>query len=147
MKPRTSSGFSLIELLLVIAIFSLIVGVAIPASRQLLLRNDLVTSTTTLRQVLRRAQHLAQSHVDQSEWGVHVGPSEIVLFRGTNYPSRDSSYDEVYQVAASLVFSGDNDVTFQRVSGTRNTPATITITNAVGANTQIQVSRKGVISE
>lgn len=137
-------GFTLIELLLTLALASILVGVSLPASRHLLVRNDLAAATTLYRQTLRRAQHLAKQNQYNSNWGVRVEPGAVIMFQGSSFSSRNSSFDERYEISPSLQISGSQETVFARVSGTTTATST-TLTSNLDTSSEIRVSSRGVV--
>lgn len=144
MLSHSKGGFTVIEVLLVISLMAIAAGVALPAGRHLLVRNDLATSTITLRQTMRRAQHLADSNSHDSDWGVRAEAGRVVLFKGATYSTRDTDFDEVYEISNSLIIGGDQEVVFSRVDAA-TVPASTTLTTSLGATNTVRVSSVGVV--
>lgn len=75
-------GFTLIEILVVIAIIAFVVGIAIPSFSAFTGRRRLVEATREVKSTLKDAQSRALSSIDGLNWGVHFekGSNSFVLF-------------------------------------------------------------------
>lgn len=140
------SGFTLIEVLLSLAIISIIVGITVPVYQILQNRTDLNSVRSALAQSLRRAQVLARSGASDSAWGVKAQTSTITLFYGNSYLTHDSSTDEVYEVPSNLIFSGVTEIIFSKLTGEPLTYGTTTMTSVNGEIKTIYTNAKGFVS-
>lgn len=59
--PNSNFGFTLLELLLSVAVISTLAGLSLPVYRTLLMKNDLDIAAVTTAQSLRRSQILSQA--------------------------------------------------------------------------------------
>ncbi len=136
------SGFSLIEVLIVIGILAILAGIGMPLFRSYLVRNDLDRVKEQAVQGLGRAKLLAQSARGDSAWGFFV-PAGI-LYKGISYSTRDPSFDELYPMPSTITISGSLlEVSYSKfegkpsgtgtiiLSGLENEKRTITVTVAV----------------
>ena len=113
-----NKGFTLIEILLSIIIIVVIAGFYIPIYQNFQVRNDLNLAATTVAQTLRRAQVLAQASDGNTTWGVRLETGSITLFKGSNYISRDISYDEFFNMATTIdSSSGIEEIVFAKFTG------------------------------
>lgn len=139
-----SRGFTLIEVLLAGSVIALIAGIMLPVSVALKNRTDLDTAATGLTQALRRASFLSQSNRDNSRWGVRVESGSIILFHGSNYQSRDASFDEITSTSPSISSSGTTEFVFEKLTGNLGAERTLTLTfNA--EQRIITINAKGVV--
>lgn len=141
MKNR---GFTLVELVLSLAIISIITLFSVPVFRSLLVATDLNTSTDILVHSVRRAQNLSRSTRLNERWGVKLNSNEIVIFAGDAYVSRIVDYDEVYDVSNGINFTGDTEFVFQKLSGFLDNTVNITVSNSFGSN-DLEVSTLGTV--
>ncbi|MEN9342033.1 MAG: hypothetical protein RIQ54_289 [Candidatus Parcubacteria bacterium] len=81
-------GFSLVEILLSLALLALVAGIGAPLFVSFQNRNDLDVASVTLVHAMRRAQLLARAVSQDSDWGVSIGTSTITLFQGSSYAAR-----------------------------------------------------------
>jgi prepilin-type N-terminal cleavage/methylation domain-containing protein len=137
-------GFSLFELIFVIGILGIIGGVAIPTYRDYQIRSDLDIAAQQVSQAVTRARILAQSGREQSAWGFKV--QEGVLYKGTQYSSRDTAFDEAYPMPSTIVASGLSDVSFSPIEGFPSATGTVILTTISGEqrNVVITINREGI---
>ena len=74
-------------------------------------------ATTVFGQDLRRAETLSKSSELDSTWGVKAETGLITLFKGDNYALRDVNYDESFEIAPNIQFSGTDEFVFAKLSG------------------------------
>ncbi|TSC61414.1 MAG: Uncharacterized protein Greene041614_1097 [Parcubacteria group bacterium Greene0416_14] len=143
---RTSSGFTLIEMLLSISLLVLMGGIAIPIYYSFQVRNDLDIVTASHAQLLRRAQALARAGGGDISWGVHLTGTNMILFKGVDFLSRDSSFDETIELPPSITPSGLQDVIFSKFTGLPQTTGITTFTsNQLEARTST-INEKGMVN-
>lgn len=133
----------MIELLLVIGMMTLITTIAIPITSSFQTQNNFTLAIDSTEQMLRRAQILAQSGKEESSWGVSFQSEQILLFKGTSFASRDTSFDEQINLDG-ITFSGDTEVVFEPLTGNTSQPYTITVISQAGTQT-LSVNEKGVV--
>lgn len=144
-KLRIVNGFTLLELLLVIASIAVIAGFSLPLWRNLQIKNDLDISVVTIAQTLRRAQILAQAVDTDLGWGVRVQSGSIVLFKGNTYATRDTNFDEIFTLQSSIAPSGLSEVDYTKFTGLPGTTGTIILTSEQDSKTII-INAKGMAS-
>ena len=138
-------GFTLPEMLLSVALLTIIGGMIIPSYHTFLVRNDLDIAAITLAHNLRQAQSLSQSADGDMTWGVHVGVGSILVYKGVSYISRDTSFDENTQIPKSIVPTGINEINFSKVTGLPNATGTFTLTSQVNEERTITINEKGMV--
>lgn len=139
-------GFTLLEVLLSIALIGLIAGTAIPLYVSFQNRNDLDIAATTFAQSIRRAQVLSQAVDGDMNWGVSVHTAEIVIFKGTSYATRDVSADEVYDISSSVTVSGTQEYVFATLTGLPQNNGTITFTSVNNESRNVTINAQGTVS-
>ena len=129
-------GFTIIELLTIIAIFFVLAVSAVPALRNFQLKSDLENSAEEMINVIRLAQQKTISSEEASSWGVYfstaTSPHQYTLFKGEDYASRDVSADEVHKISSDVLISaieldGGSEIVFNRISGTSRQQGAISL--------------------
>jgi prepilin-type N-terminal cleavage/methylation domain-containing protein len=139
-------GFTLLEMLLSIAIMAILLGMGAPLFQSFNSRNNLDVATVETVQTLRRAQMLAQASDGDTSWGVHIVNGSLTLFQGTSYNFRTILADELFEIPTSFTISGLSDVLFTKFSGIPQNTGIITITSPENETRTITINSKGTIS-
>lgn len=146
-------GFTLIEIVLVVAFFVLLVAAATPAYVEFTAKYQLDTNGRDLEQLLRTAQNLSMATRDDDTYGVHFvsgAGGEFVLFKGASYATRDTttfgeiSYALPGSIALSETVTGD-DVVFTMVDGTTDDVGTVVLTGRSGTRT-VTLNEAGLVT-
>lgn len=145
MKHNKQNGFTLMEVLLSLAIIALITGILIPAYHTFQMRNDLEVAVNVTAQTLRRAQILSQAVNGGSDWGVYVQEKSITLFQGSSYDSRDSGFDEIFSISSALTLFGTQEFVYTSFSGLPQSTGTLTLSLNSDENRNITVNTKGTV--
>ncbi len=138
-------GFTFIELLVVVAIITLLTAAAEPSYRTFVTQIETQNTSTVYVQMLRRAGALAQAGNGDSPWGVVLGTSSITLFKGTTFITRDSMYDETYIPNIRIAVSGLTEIDFATTTGLPNKFGTTTISSGPQTAT-ITINAKGIVT-
>lgn len=140
-------GFTLIELILIMVVISLVAMLSAPFYSRFLVQNAVENTVDELSGSLRKAQTYAMAGKQGSAWSVNFSSNTITLYKGTNFASRDSSFDEKFNVNPTVSVNWSSDISYSRVSGLP-TPTTATITISSGSNTKtVTMNSQGVISK
>ena len=142
---RSRPGFTLLEMLLVVAAISILAAMSIPVYQTFQVKNDLDVAENTIAQSLRRAQTLSLAVDGDTTWGVKVQSAEIVLFKGASYGARDSSFDETFDMPTTITPSGLGEVVFGKFSGDPQQTGTITLTTSTSEVQTLTINAKGVV--
>ncbi len=145
-KNKKSRGFTLIEVLLSVALATVIVGIGIPVYQSLRIRNDLDVAAVEIVATERRAQALARASDGDTTWGISVQSGSITLFRGASYATRDAGFDEVFELSSSIAPSGTTEFVFDMLTGFPQTTGTLTLTSNTNETRIIVTNAKGTIS-
>lgn len=153
-RSRSQRGFTLVELIIIIALFAVVAGFSFPYFRSRNVQHILDSSSDELHGILRQAQGRAMSGHSSSAWGVHWGNGEYVLFAGDDYNARNTDLDLVIDypnainITTSVNVSGapyPEDVVFEPLTGTTDADGTITVTASIGDTERFTVSPAGQI--
>ena len=145
-NSEKKKGFSMLEVLLSVAIVAVLFSISVPLFLSLYKRNDADVSVNVISQSLRRAQTLSQAVDDDTTWGVRVEAPNITLFKGATYATRDSAFDETYELSSTITASGLSEVVFAKFSGLPQQTGTILLTINSGETRDITINAKGTIS-
>jgi len=145
-KRNKQPGFTLLEILLSIAIIAIIAGIGIPIYQSFQVRNDIDIAAAAYVQNLHRAQALSQAVDGDTSWGVYAVSGSITLFKGTSYAARDITYDEIFNVSNSIVLSGISEIVFSKFTGLPQTTGTIILTSINNENRNITINAKGMVN-
>lgn len=144
-RAKKHHGFTLVEMLLVIALISVIAALSIPLYRSFQTRNDLDLSANGVALLLRHARVLSEGMAGDQPWGVHFETGHAIIFIGPSYAGRYGT-DVNYEIPSTFVLGGASEVVFQERTGFVSTPTTITITSPNNETRSISVNAKGIVS-
>ena len=96
----TREGFTIIEILIVIAIMAILGAAASPLYSNFLVRTYFRNKTNELVASLRTAQLNTIAGKEGSRWGVHISSSEIIMFKGASYVVPGTAFDYKYSIPA-----------------------------------------------
>lgn len=138
-------GFTLIEMLLSVAVIALLTGLSVPVYATFNARNDLDISEQSTVEALRRAQTYARSVEGDSQWGVSIQTDKAVLFKGASYATRNAAFDETTTYGAG-VNSTASEVVFAKLSGAPSTTGSVTLTQTSTNDTRaVSINAKGMV--
>jgi prepilin-type N-terminal cleavage/methylation domain-containing protein len=141
-------GFTLVELLLVLAIFVILFAIVGTISLNTLPSTQLTTQTDRVESMLRKAQSRTVSRHADTVWGVHLTSSDATLFAGVSYAARDVSYDETLTFPSGVTVSGLTDILFAYRTGATSNTGTITLTHAATGTTKtLTVNTSGAVEQ
>ena len=141
---HAKAGFTLLEMLISLAIIASLSALSFPFISSFQKRNDLEVATNTAVQTIRRAQSLSMASEGDSTWGLSVISGDIVLYKGANYAARDTTYDEKYSISTGIAATGVTDVSFAKLTGVPSATGTLTLTG--GDTKVITINGKGVVN-
>lgn len=123
---KNTFGVTIIELIVVIAILVILATISVSTLQFFQRESGLNNNTEEVISTLRLAQSKALASEGASQYGVYfddtTSPHQYILFKGIDFTSRDSSFDEIQKLPEVVEFSninldGGNEVVFNRVSG------------------------------
>jgi len=126
-KNIKQNSFSLIEILIVVGILLLLGAIAYPAFNVFRNQMALSNSSEEIVNTLRLVQNKTLASEESSQYGVYFdtssSPHQYTFFKGSDYASRDVSYDVVHEIADIVEIyeidleGGGNEVVFEKVTG------------------------------
>ncbi len=139
-----TKAFSLIEIILVIALMAIVAQLSLPTFMSMKTRNDFDLAETQILQGLRRAKALALAGTYDSNWGVYFLGKTFITYCGNNFLTRDETKDEVTIVNENMSLPDQTDVNFEKNTATLVDGVSLTISdNSVTDN--ITISESGLI--
>lgn len=145
MHPR---GFTLIEIAVVLTITAILFLIAGSLAVNTISKNTLQVEAGAVIDLLRRAQSRSISGYQDSVWGVNFTQTEMTLFAGSSYETRNQQFDETHSFSSGIAASGLTDVVFQFATGeTVNTGDIVLTSNATGEILTLQINRRGRIQK
>jgi prepilin-type N-terminal cleavage/methylation domain-containing protein len=142
---RSQAGFTLLELLLSVAIIGILSGLSVPVYESFARRNDLDVLTESTVAAIRRSETYARAVRSDSVWGVRFHNSGITLFKGATYATRDASFDETISVPGSMTVSGISEVQFSKLAAAPSTTGTVTFTSDSNNVRTLTLNAKGMV--
>ncbi|MBI5421931.1 prepilin-type N-terminal cleavage/methylation domain-containing protein [Candidatus Peregrinibacteria bacterium] len=126
-RIRNVSGFTFVELAIVIAIFSIVLGAAVMTLGNFMGNQSLRSDGEKVVQTLREAHVRSTASEWDSSWGVYFDvvatPNRLVLFKGTDYSLRDPTFDQTTDLYPTVTFGplllngGGSEIVFSKRSG------------------------------
>lgn len=147
-------GSTLVEVLLVIAISTILVGAALPVYSGLQQSAQLNESTTQLVQTVRIAQQRARARFNGTGHGVAFFQTATndyyVLYQGESYAARDASVDRIVTLDAGLILAttiSGADLYFPAGRMQPDMSGAVSLTHAVGGSRVVQITADGQVYE
>lgn len=141
---QQQKGFTLIELILVVAIISLLGLSIIPFSSNLILRNNIQIKINEVYTYMKTAQLNSLLGKGNSRWGVQIDSTNIYLFKGDNFANRDLVFDQKINIPNSISIT-PVEIVFDKNTGELAQEYVISI-NSQLKNRSLSINRLGVIN-
>lgn len=122
MHTRLHRGFTLIEIVVSIVIITIVAMILVVSFVDLNSSQALDKSVFTTVSVFNKARSNTLSSVGDTQYGVHIGSSQVTLFTGTTYAA-SASTNIVTDLNARVgirnvaLLGGGSDVVFNRQTG------------------------------
>lgn len=129
------AGFTLVEIILVIALMGLIVGLTVPFMNDYYAKQQLYSFTDEVVANLRRAQNKAIIGEGNTNWGIVWHNNYYAIVQD---PENLNTEIDVLNYPENIIVSGSN-VSFNRLTGKINTAIIINI-NSTTTNEQRQIT-------
>jgi prepilin-type N-terminal cleavage/methylation domain-containing protein len=152
---KSKSGFTLVELLIVIALFIIVLAVGLPFTSHMQVSAQLNDAADGLVHTVRTAQERAQTRFRGQAHGVYIdiqagGDDSFVLYLGNSYSTRQSSFDRTTTLDSGLTLSttlAGQDLNFAAGTATLNQSGitTTTITHGVAGHRNVVINSLGLV--
>jgi len=139
-------GFTLTEMMLVVTVVAVLAGISAPVYQSFQVKNDLDVAVNEAAQELKRAQLLAQASDGDAIWGFKAQSGSLVIFKGATFASRDTAYDEFFDLPSTIIPSGVTEFDFAKMTGLPTASGTLILTSNNGDVKNIIVNAKGMVS-
>lgn len=139
-------GFTILEILLVVAIIAIVAGIGIPFYYSFVTRNNLDLAEENVYEAYTRAHVKAQAGDRDTSWGLYVTDGSATVFSGNSFATRNGAYDEQFSFSENIVASGLTEVVFSKLEGEAGSTGQTVLTDTSGNIRTINVNAKGTIS-
>ncbi|MEK7122875.1 MAG: type II secretion system protein [Patescibacteria group bacterium] len=146
--PGKSSlrGFTLIEIILSLALLTVIAGASFITSRTLIIDADLDAAVIAFVEGVRGAGMRSRGSDGDNQWGVSAQSGNIILFKGTSFAARDTTYDAITTIPTTITPSGTTEIVFAKLTGLPTSTGTLTLTGLQGQTRTLTINAKGTLS-
>lgn len=126
---RNSFGTTFIELLVIISVLIILIAMSGQVFVVFQKESTLNNTTEEIVSILRLAQNKTLASEEADQYGIYfntsINPHEYILFKGSDFTSRDISFDKIYSMPKALEIyninlSLGNEVVFNRLTGITN---------------------------
>lgn len=157
-RKKSGKGFTLMEALIVLALMTMAGSFILLVSMETYRGSSFRSERNTVVALLERARAQSIGNVcigtctDGKPHGVAIRPgdrpNQYVLFQGSDYASRDSAADAVFDSNQLVSTSGLSEVTFAQLSLVSSTigGSTLTLSDAAGHISTITIGAEGQIT-
>ena len=146
-------GFTLVEILLTIGIFSVFIFATLPLIGGIIYQSDLESASLIIVSTMRQAESGARNGLEDSVWGVKLAYPQVILFKGGTYDTRDNTRDMSYSLGSNLTLTGLSEIRYSKMNAipyasdnTIITNGNIIITNLNSKTVTININAKGRLS-
>lgn len=149
MKKRSATGFSLVELLIAIAIFVMLGALSVQSFANFSRSKGLATSASVLASALRDARSRTLASVGGSQYGVKVDTDRFTLFKGATFSSSTPENQTTMLLGGVMASTSMPIVVFDRVTGLSSASGTIDLylpRAFGGAVKTVSIERTGIVN-
>lgn len=155
MNMKYTRGFTILEILIVIAILGIMIGIIVPSFSNFRNRQAVSNTTEDLVSFLNKARNNTLLSKNSNYYSIHLDTNHAVLFTGGVYDENDNTneildFDTLVSVPAGtvLINGGGSDISFDRLTGDTSDYGTIKVvlTEDVAINKTITINKLGIIS-
>ena len=138
-------GFTVFEILIVMGIFTIMIGIAAPTGLGFYLNYQFDSESDLVTALLHQARNRAMVNYNETNHGMYVLTDQFVVFEGDSYAARVQANDKKYPRNTDVAVSGASEVVFTALSGA--TASTTFNLNDTRKSRDIFVNPEGLIYE
>ena len=139
-------GFTLIEIILSVGLIGIVSTAIVPSYSKLINSNGLESETSKIKENIRYARSIAKSGKYSDNYGVYFQASRYTLYSGSDYGTRDTSTEKIFEINDRLELSNYDEINFEMDTGLPDVTGTLKITNTANENsTTLEVNKLGLI--
>ena len=125
---------------------TVLVGLGLFLSMDLYRSHSIQADESMVVSLLHKARTRSLSNINESTHGVKVDGDDIILFQGSSYATRDTSFDESFPLDGDVSITWpDSEVVFNQLSGNIDTPPGDMTINSQGKTSVISFNAQGRI--
>jgi len=142
-KGKSAAGFTFLEIILVVAILTVVFGLGIPILYQFYTRYQLDSEYQLLHSLLAQARNSAMINRNESSHGFFMDSNNFMVFQGSSYASRSASEDRIFPRSGAISVNGPAELVFSSLAGA-TASSTFILNNAYSQKT-VYVNSEGLI--
>jgi prepilin-type N-terminal cleavage/methylation domain-containing protein len=148
MKRTTYSGFSVLEVLVSLAILGLLLSVSLVSFASFSRRDAVSASAAAIGQALRDARARTLASVGGSQYGVKVDGDRFTFFQGSTFSSSTPTNNTFMYPSGIRVTSSLSTLVFERVTGNASASGTISVYQSSAENVvkRVRIQTTGLVS-
>lgn len=140
-----NKGFTLIESILVVAVFSLLVFITAPVYQSFQNNTELINVKRQSEELLNKARSYSISGKNDSSWGLKINEDNFILFQGDDYQNRNQDVDFNIDFSTAVIRHGINEIVFNKISGTTTATGTITFQSLNNRHKSLFINQNGLL--
>jgi len=146
--PKVTIGFTLVELLVVIAVILLIVGFIFSGLLNYGYQQSFIAQVTDLQLLVSEARQRTMTAETNQNFGVRFEVDRLIVFDGLYSPTSTSQRVYVFNgvsISPNLT-NATNTITFSRLTGNPSATGTILVTDGrTNSTSSIHINQNGLI--
>jgi len=151
---QAKNGFTLVELITVIAIISVLMTIGVPSYRTYQKRIELDQQAEQIISILRQAQNQSVTSFHNQNFGVHFEEDRFILFEGEIYSPADPD-NITYNLPSTLqiydinLAGGGTDVIFSKLRGVTEQEGSLKVKTLTDPSIyqEISINSEGVVTK
>ena len=140
---RVFQAFTLIEVLMVVGIFTILIGIGLPVTIDFVRNYSLQSERNSMVTLLEFTRSQSLTNVNQSSHGLTITTNEYTTFSGASYATRDTQYDLSYPKSSFVSITGPSEVVFAPLTG-KSSQSSLVVSDGVKQFT-VTVNPEGTI--